>query len=365
MTKIVESVLLLLLILASLVSGACGKSQHSNESTGSEVDALFSQFTQGVQPGITVAIIRDGKVLHEASFGYADIEKKVPITTNTAFRLASVSKQFAAMAIMILEEDGRLSYDDPIGKYVPELGVYEDVTIRHLLQHTGGLPDYYDVIDSSAGMPTNQDAAELLGKIAHADFAPGERYEYSNPGYDMLGPIVAAASGMSFADFVEQRIFVPSGMKNSLVYDDSLLEVRNRAFGYEPDDDGFKANDYDPLNTIIGSGSIYSTINDLIQWDKALYGEALVSQKTLDLAFTSGTNNSGESLDYGFGWGIDSFAGHKRVRHGGSWVGFRTHIARIPDLKFTVIMLSNRADMDPESYVDRITGIYLDGVDKD
>jgi CubicO group peptidase (beta-lactamase class C family) len=143
------------------------------------------------------------------------------------------------------------------------------------------------------------------------------------------------------------------------------LEVRNRAIGYEPDDGGFKENDYDPLNTIIGSGSIYSTINDLIQWDKALYGETLVSQKTLDLAFTSGTNNSGESLDYGFGWRIESFAGHKRVRHGGSWVGFRTHIARIPDLQFTVIILSNRADVDPESYVDRITGIYLGGVDKD
>jgi CubicO group peptidase (beta-lactamase class C family) len=270
-----------------------------------------------------------------------------------------VSKQFAAMAIMLLEEDGKLSYDDSIGKYVPELQAYEGVTIRHLLLHTGGLPDYYDVIDTSAGMPTNQDAAVLLGKMAKADFSPGERYEYSNAGYDMLGPIVEAASGMPFSQFVQQRIFAPLGMDGSRVHDHRLPVIPNRARGYEPAESGFVLNNDDPLNAIVGSGSIFSTLNDLFRWDQALYTEELVSAATLELAFTSGVNNNGESLDYGFGWRTDEYAGHKRLRHGGSWVGFRSHIARIPELRFTVILLSNRADFEPEGYVDTITDLYL------
>ncbi len=237
--------------------------------------------------------------------------------------------------------------------------MYEGVTIRHLLLHTGGLPDYYDVIDTSAGMPTNQDAAELLGKMAKADFAPGERYEYSNAGYDMLGPIVEAASGMRFAEFVQQRIFAPLGMEGSRVHDHTLPVIPNRARGYEPAEGGFVLNDYDALNAIVGSGSLFSTLKDLVRWDQALYTEGLVSAATLELAFTSWTNNNGESLAYGFGWDIDDYGGHKRLRHGGSWVGFRSHIARIPELRFTVILLSNRADFAPEDYVDMVTALYL------
>ncbi|MDH5500605.1 MAG: beta-lactamase family protein, partial [Gammaproteobacteria bacterium] len=224
---------------------------------------------------------------------------------------------------------------------------------------TGGLPDYYDRMDTSAGMPTNRDAAKLLAEIAQADFPPGAKYEYSNAGYDMLGPVVAAASGVSFREFVEQRIFAKIGMTNSRVHDDTLPEIPNRAIGYEPDGAGFKLNDYDPLNAIIGSGGIYSTINDLIKWDRALYGEVLVREETLQLAFTSGTDNGGEPLDYGFGWRVEKFGEHKYLRHGGSWVGFRTHIARIPDLRFTIVMLSNRADVEPEEYVDALTALYL------
>ena len=320
---------------------------------------MFAPYVTGVQPGVAVAVVQEGKLVLERAYGFANIDTRTPVNSDTAFDLASVSKQFAAMAIMLLEEDGKLSYDDFIGKYVPELRVYEGVTIRHLLLHTGGLPDYYDVIDTSAGMPTNQDAAELLGQMAKADFPPGERYEYSNAGYDMLGPIVEAASGMRFAEFVQQRIFVPLKMDSSRVHDHNLPVIPNRALGYEPATSGFVLNNDDPLNAIVGSGSIFSTLNDLFLWDQALYTEDLVSAATLELAFTSGTNNNGELLDYGFGWDIDEYAGHKRLRHGGSWVGFRSHIARIPELRFTVILLSNRADFEPEGYVDTITDMYL------
>lgn len=344
----------LIVLLAS-----CRQQPAEDVTTAELVDDLFSAYEQGVQPGVAVAVVQDGKLVLERAYGYADIGAQTPITAGTAFDLASVSKQFGAMAIMLLEEEGKLSYDDTIGKYVPELKVYDGVTIRHLLLHTGGLPDYYDVIDTTSGMPTNQDAAELLGKMAKADFAPGERYEYSNSGYDMLGPIVASASGMRFADFVRERIFISSGMNSSYVHDDRLPEIPNRARAYAPSGDGFVPDYENPLNAIVGSGSIFSTLNDLVRWDEVLYTDKLVSAETLELAFTSGTTNNGESLEYGFGWRIDEYAGYKQLRHGGSWVGFRSHIARIPERRFTVILLSNRADFEPEDYVDTITELYL------
>jgi CubicO group peptidase (beta-lactamase class C family) len=347
------------LVAILVLCGSCGQPPAENASPADAIDDLFAAYAQGVQPGVAVGVILGGKLVLVRAYGYADIDARTPITADTAFDLASVSKQFAAMAIMLLEEDGKLSYDDAIGKYVPELQVYQGVTIRHLLLHTGGLPDYYDVIDTSAGMPTNQDAAELLGKMAKADFPPGERYEYSNAGYDMLGPIVEAASGMRFAEFVQQRIFTPLCMVSSRVHDHNLPVIPNRARGYEAVEGSFVLNDYSPLNAIVGSGDLFSTLNDLYLWDQALYTEELVSAATLELAFTSGTNNKGESLAYGFGWRTEEYAGHKRLRHGGSWVGFRSHIARIPELRFTVILLSNRADLEPEDYVDAITALYL------
>jgi CubicO group peptidase (beta-lactamase class C family) len=228
-----------------------------------------------------------------------------------------------------------------------------------MLLHTSGLPDYYDIMDTSAGMPTNRDAILLLQQMDRVDFPPGERYEYSNAAYDTLGPLVEAVSGMTFAEFVRQRIFLPIGMTKSVGHDETLPEIPNRAIGYEPDGDGFVLNDYDPLNVIIGSGGIYSTLDDMFLWDQALYGESLVSKASLELAFASGTNNAGESLEYGFGWRIEVFQGHRVVRHGGSWVGFRTHILRIPDLQFSIVLLSNRADTNAEDFVDRVAAIYL------
>jgi N-acyl-D-aspartate/D-glutamate deacylase len=347
------------IVLIVCLQFGCGKSHGDNEAASQQVDELFAPLTVAMQPGAAVMVIRDGKILHTGHYGYADLDKAIPITAETNFRLASVSKQFAAMAIMLLEEDGRISYDDPISLYVPELAAYPGVTVRHLLQHTGGLPDYYDLIDASGDVPTNADAASFLGDMASPEFAPGERYEYSNSGYDMLGPIVEAAAGMPFVDFVRERIFEPLNMGNSLVHDHTFPEIPNRAIGYDSVADGFKPNDFDPLNGIVGSGGIYSNLQNMHRWDQSLYGEQLVSRESLATAFTPGVNNQGESVDYGFGWRIDSTRGHKRVSHGGSWVGFRTHIARIPELHFSIVILSNRSEFSPAEYIEPITDIYL------
>lgn len=348
--------------VAILVAG-CSPPTNDLAESSLQVDALFAPYAEGAQPGAAVMVIRDGEIVHQAGYGYANLEKRTPIGADSAFRLASVSKQFTAMAVMVLAEDGKLTYDDPISRYLLELAPYEGVTIRHLLTHTGGLPEYYDIIDTSAGMPSNADALALLGQMGEAVFAPGERYEYSNPGYDMLASLVAAASGTDFATFMKQRIFTPLRMTSSLVHDHTRPAVANRAIGYEPDGDGYKLNNDDPLNGIVGSGGVYTTLNDLFRWDQALYDETLVSRATLDEAFTPASLNNGESIDYGFGWRIEENNGHRCIRHGGSWVGFRTHIARYPDDRFTIVILSNRADFTPEKYVDAIADIYLDDVD--
>jgi CubicO group peptidase (beta-lactamase class C family) len=347
------------LLAVVLVAAACDPSSNEPTAASLKVDALFAPLTEEVQPGAAVMIIRDGEIVHQAGYGYANLEEKLPITADTAFRLASVSKQFTAMAIIILAEQGALSYDDPASRYLPVLAPYDGVTIRQLITHTSGLPEYYEVIDTGAGMPTNADALALVGAMGEPMFAPGARYEYSNPAYDMLPPLIEAVSGMDFATFMQDRIFGPLGMHSSYIFDHREPAIPYRVTGYEPDTQGFRLNDYDPLNHIVGSGGMYSTLNDLFRWDQALYGETLVSRATIEEAFTPARLNNGESIDYGFGWRIDTYQGHRRVRHGGSWIGFRTHIARYPDDRFSIVILSNRADFDPESYIDPITDIYI------
>lgn len=343
-------------------SGFACSNKSVEISTDERVDEMFSGFSSGNKPGVAVMLVHDGKIVLQKSYGNANLEAETPITADTAFRLASVSKQFAAMAILILQQDGALSIDDPVSQYVPELAPYGEVTIRHILLHTGGMPDYYDDIDTSQGMPTNADAAIVLGEMASPLFAPGEKYAYSNSGYDMLGPVVEAASGMPFVQFVQARIFDVAGMSSSLVHDHTEPEIRNRALGYDPDGAGFKLNDADLLNGIVGSGGIYATLNDMFKWDQALYGEQLVNQDLIEQAFSSGRSNDGELLNYGFGWRIDDYEGYRTVRHGGSWVGFRTHIVRIPELRFAAVLLSNRSDFEAEAAIDKIVASYLKSI---
>lgn len=323
------------------------------------VTSLFEHLNDGVQPGAAVMVIRDDEVVYSRGFGYANIDAHTPIDENSTFRLGSVSKQFTATAIMVLAEAGKIDYNDPVIKYLPELTGYPGITIRHLLTHTSGLPDYYDTIDTSQGMPTNSDLPAELASMNGPVFAPGEKYEYSNPGYEMLSLIVERASGQSFAQFMTENVFEPAGMDDSLIYDHTEPEIPNRVLGYEPDGKGFRLNDFDELNHIVGSGGMYATIEDFFAWDRALYHDYVVSEDTLRTAFTRHRLSNGNEIDYGFGWRLDQYRGHRRIAHSGSWVGFRTHIARYPDERLTIVVLTNRSDGNPGWYIDRITDIYL------
>jgi CubicO group peptidase (beta-lactamase class C family) len=208
-------------------------------------------------------------------------------------------------------------------------------------------------------MPVNADIPAVLAAMDGPLFAPGEKYEYSNPAYELLPLIVAKVSGMSFPDFMRERAFKPAGMDNSLIYNETEPEIANRTYGYEPDGGGFKTNDYHELNYIYGSGGMYATLEDFYSWDQTLYGEDLVSAATLQQGLTSFVLNDGEDIGYGFGVGLKLYRGHQRISHGGSWVGFRTHFARFPEQKMSIVVLTNRTDGNPESYVERIADIYL------
>jgi CubicO group peptidase (beta-lactamase class C family) len=351
----------LILLGCCVALWSCGKDPAEQSAA---VDALFLNGEPGAAPGAAVIVIRNGEVLKRAGYGMADLERGAPIGSNTAFRLASVSKQFTAMAIMLLEEEGRLAYDDPITRFLPELARFGDaITIRHLLTHTSGLPDYYDVMVQVSGVerPLTKHALDVFEKWGEPLFAPGERYEYSNPGYELLALIAERASGQSFPEFVAERIFEPLGMTHSLVVDERALDIPKRALGYRRNGEAFEEYDDDPLNYIFGSGGIYSTVEDLYQWDRALYTEKLVSAETLKQAFTPVRFDDGEKYGYGFGWRLGEHMGRRRVAHAGGWVGFSTFIARYVNDRFSVIVLTNLEDADAEALANAIAGIYLAG----
>jgi CubicO group peptidase (beta-lactamase class C family) len=357
---------LLLTVVACLTLTGCG-GDHAPASRGedvsTEVDALFEPLTEGESPGATVMVIERGQVLHVGGYGYADLARRTAITSETAFRLASVSKQFAAMAIMILAERGQLDYDDAMVEYLPELERFGDrITLRHLLVHTSGLPDYYDALEaeSEGGMPDTEQAMQFLAGWGEPLFPAGERYEYSNPGYEMLALVVERASGHSFGQFVEDNIFAPLGMNDSVVHDGSQGEIPNRALGYSRKGDSFELDDEHVLNNIVGSGGIYSTVEDLYLWDQALYTERLVQRSTLEEAWSPARLAGGDEYPYGFGWRLGRHDGlGRRVSHSGGWVGFSTVIVRYPERQFSVIVLSNLGDFDGEEIAGRITDIFF------
>jgi N-acyl-D-aspartate/D-glutamate deacylase len=347
------------LALAGCTGGETPADRRQN--LGAGIDALFEPATAGDSPGAAVMVIRNGEVLHAAGYGYADLEHRTPITPQSSFRLASVSKQFTAMAVMILAERGQLAYDDPVVKFLPELGRFGDeITVRHLLTHTGGLPDYYDALEevSADHMPDTEEAMEFLAGWGDPIFPAGERYEYSNPGYEMLALVVERASGQRFGQFVEDNIFAPLGMSDSVIRDSSEPEIPNRVLGYARGDGGFTLDDDHNLNHIIGSGGMYSTAEDLASWDEALYTDTLVRRETLQEAWSPVRLAGGDEFPYGFGWRLGGYGGlGRRVCHSGHWLGFSNFIARYPERRLTVIVLSNIENFEAEEFAGRIVDL--------
>jgi len=305
-------------------------------------------------------VVQNGQVVARRAYGMADLERGVAATPETDYRLASVSKQFTAMSIMLLAKDAKLRYDQPIRDFLAELPpATQPVTVRHLLNHTSGIWDYEALIPESRTAQLNDD--DVLTLVASRDSlttAPGTAYCYSNSGYVLLGMIVARVSKMSFPEFVRTRIFVPVGMPSSVAHVEGVDTVPRRAYGYSPRSGSFVQTDQSVTSATLGDGGIYSNVDDLVRWDQALADGTLIDRASLTEATTPPLLPGGPS-EYGFGWFVDRYRGEERWRHTGETSGFRNAILRFPERKLTIIILTNRSSGEPQAIGERIADRFL------
>jgi CubicO group peptidase (beta-lactamase class C family) len=314
---------------------------------GGKLDAIFAPLVEGRSPGLAVLVRSHGQTLFQRGYGVRDVRRGGKIDAHTNFRLASFTKQFTAMAVMLLVHDGKLAYNRPLTAIFPEFPAWgRSITIRHLLNHTSGLPDYGEVMAegwSATHQISDREVLQVLEKQPAGKFAPGSKYEYSNSGYVVLGLIVEKVSGKSYPQFLHERIFAPLHMENTVVFVNGVNEVPNRAYGFNKEADKLVEGDQSPTSATLGDGGIYSNLADLAKWDDGLERHTLLSEREMSEAV-----KPGPLKPYGFGWFLDSYQGHARMYHTGGTSGFRTVIERFTDDKVTVIVLCNRTDLDPE-----------------
>lgn len=312
---------------------------------------MFSKF-DNTTPGCSVIAFNDKKIMYTNNIGLADMENKIPIGSNTSFRLASLTKTFTAMAIMILDEMKLLKFDDPIIKFFPDFPKYgKKITISQLLSHTSGLPDHekplYDEIDTY-GEPTIYDSFEILKKQKSLLFRYGTKFEYSNSGFVLLALIIEKVAGEKYSSFLQKNIFAPLGLKNTIVVDETKPFINNRAFGYKKEKNKYIDYDYDPLNYIIGDEGIYSTVLDLVQWIRAWQYPILVKKETLNMSLRLQKLEKGKFGRCGFSWFIQNIYSKKYIFHDGFWVGFNNIMLTECETNITVIILSNTNEFSTE-----------------
>jgi CubicO group peptidase (beta-lactamase class C family) len=330
---------------------------------GAEVDKLFARWDSRDSPGCALAVVRDRRIVYSRGYGMADLEHDVRITPSSVFYVGSLSKQFTAMTIALLAQQGTLGLDDDIRKYLPELPAYEaPVTIRHLIHHTGGLPEYMPLLARAgwrADAPFgNQDVINIVAREHQVNFRPGEQFSYSNTGYTLLALIAERAGRVRLPEFAEARIFSPLGMRATHFHADPTRLVKQRAYAYEPSPAG-GLRLAPPVPSRVGAGGIFTTVEDLARWDQNFYdgrvgGEALIRQVT-----TPGSLNSGQRLEYAFGLEVREYRGLRVVEHGGDLVGYHAYLTRFPDRRLSVICLCNLSTINPGPLAHAVADIYL------
>jgi CubicO group peptidase (beta-lactamase class C family) len=355
---------------------AAGRPGAAQDKPNRLADALLAGLGSAREPGAAILVRKGGQVVYIGVRGVADLQAMRPIDGRTAFRLASVTKPFTAAAVMLLVRDGRLRYEDALTDIFPEFPAYgRGITVRHLLNHTSGLPDYEDLmppVDPAGPVEAGQiDDRGVLALLQHRTsglFAPGARWRYSNSGYVLLGLIVERVSGRSFPDVLRERIFRPLGMSNTVAHVRGRTTVGDRAFGHTKEAGRWRLTDQSPTSATLGDGGIYSSLYDLSLWDEALRRHTLLSQEEMALATTpvrvpgqGPTGPDGAPAAYGFGWFLDAWKGHPRMWHYGETVGFRTAIQRFTADGLTVIVLANRSDVEAAPLALKVAGFFLEG----
>jgi CubicO group peptidase (beta-lactamase class C family) len=332
---------------------ACSEKDQLDKNN--EIDSLVNKYIELDKFNGSLLVIHNYKIIYERIYGIANPSTNEQLTPDHRFRLASVTKQFTGMGIMILKESSKLDYSDGINKYLPEFP-YDGITIKHLLTHTSGLPDYGSLLDQywdttntiirNRKIANNYNVYDYLIKYhPPALFSPGEQYKYSNTGYNLLGLIIEKASGLTFQKFMKTKVFEPLEMTNTFVNTpDGILpdELRAHGFKINPANTGYLEFDWHYQNGMFGEGGIYTTAKDMYKYDQALYTNALVSQETLKEAYSPWKLNDGKDVNYGFGWSLIDNERGNFVAHGGGWVGFSTFFLRDYHHGNTIIQLTNR-----------------------
>lgn len=318
------------------------------------IDNYLKKYDKSETPGIAVMAIKEGEVIYKKGFGKRDLKTLESINSESNFRLASVSKQFTAMSVAILEDRKIISSDDFINNYIDELPEFtKDIKIKHLINHTSGIPDYMELCsdDPEAKVISNQDIIDLMSRKQSLLFPVGDKHEYSNTGYVLLASLVERASGISFPEFVKENIFVPLKMNNSCVVSYPLPEISSRvcSYGSWPH---FSDIDYNAGNFLYGDGGIYSSLDDLEKWINCLSSNKLISDETFKRIFKTNSLNDGTEVLYSYGWfHTQNNNGVKKLYHSGGWVGFRNYIAHVPEKKLWFVILSNSSAVDLSSEV--------------
>lgn len=310
-----------------------------------KVDKLFADWKKPDSPGFAIGLVKDGRLVYSRGYGMASLEYNSRITASTIFDVGSTSKQFVAFCVAILEERGRLSTEDDIRKFIPELPDYgATIKIRHLLSHTSGIRDYLALMELAGMRYENEypdaEIMDLVIRQKDLNFTPGDEFLYSNSGYLLLGEIVKRISGMTLREFAEKNIFYPLGMRDTHFHDDFTEVVKNKALGYSITKDKVKLDI--SLFDVVGDGGINTTVSDLARWDRNFYQNTLGGGARLIKKITEPWSlNNGKRLDYAWGLFVAEYRGQRLISHGGAWVGYRADLIRFPEKRFSVICLAN------------------------
>jgi CubicO group peptidase (beta-lactamase class C family) len=356
----------------------------AEDALSSQLNRIFTALADDKSPGLAVLVRKGGRTIFERGYGVRDLRSFAKIDPQTNFRLASCSKQFTAMSIMLLVHDGKLRYDDKLTDVFPDFPAYgKAITIRNLLNHTSGLPDYEDLMaatEKRKGAPiwraTHQiqdaEVLDLLEQEKAGKFTPATQWSYSNSGYVVLGLVVAKISGKPFREFLYERLFAPLKMSQTVAYQKGQNEVTNRAYGHSKEGNAWKETDQSPTSATLGDGGIYSSITDEAKWDEALAQHTLLSENEMQAALTpaqlttgaqpqwpaNSDRPAGTAVSYGLGWFLDPYRNHARMWHYGDTLGFHTYIQRFPGDRLTIIILCNRTDLDPESLAAKVANSF-------
>jgi len=350
------------ILLVGNTNGAAGK--NSDEKSAAAVDEVFGDLTKPGSPGCALGVYRDGKLIYAKGYGLANLEENVAITPQSVFDIGSTSKQFSAASILLLEKQGKLSVNDDVRKYIPELPDYgQKVTILQLLNHTSGLRDYLTLMELAGidtdSVTTDQDALALISRQKALNFAPGSDWLYSNTGFFLLSVIVKRVSGKTLREFAAENIFAPLEMTHTQFRDDHAALIANRALAY----DEMKRKDGYILNVSYfeqtGDGAVHTSVEDLLKWDENFYSPRVGGQDFLKELQERGKLNTGKELEYAKGLFIGDYRGLHTVSHGGAWGGYRAELLRFPEQHFSVACLCNVGNARPTKRAHEVADVYL------